>query len=244
MDESALKLAPRGAALLGWFLLASALAHLVLVLALPTLRRAQTSPLSPLQVELREPPPKVEPPVVPPKALPMETRPQPRERPQPPVAKPKPETIAPREARPVDAPSAPLLTVPSVAQVPAEVAAAPAMPEIKPAPPPEPPRARPAPVAAPAPVTPPRSDAAYLSNPKPQYPLAARRRGDQGTVLVQVLVSADGLAARVRLEKSSGHPALDEAAMTAVKSWRFVPAQQGGRAVESPYTVPVVFKLD
>jgi len=44
------------------------------------------------------------------------------------------------------------------------------------------------------------------------YPLAARRRGDQGTVLIRVLVTAEGLAASVGIDKSSGHPALDEAA--------------------------------
>jgi protein TonB len=98
--------------------------------------------------------------------------------------------------------------------------------------------------AAPVPATPPRSDAAYLNNPRPAYPLAARRRGDQGTVLIRVIVTAEGLAANAHIEKSSGHPSLDEAALTAVKSWRFVPARQGGQAIESPYVVPVVFKLD
>ena len=62
--------------------------------------------------------------------------------------------------------------------------------------------------------------------------------------LVRVLVSADGQAASVGLEKSSGHSSLDEAALAAVKSWRFVPARQGAQAVEAPYVVPVVFKLD
>ncbi len=241
MEEPALTSAPRGAALLGWFVLASALTHLMLLLALPALRRAQTTLPSPLQVELREPPPNVEPP----RALPVAPRPVPRERPPPVAVKPKAEKAAPREApAPVALSKAPILAAPPVAQASPDIAIAPVAPEPAPAPTPEPPRAQPAPVVAPAPVSPPRSDAAYLSNPKPQYPLAARRRGDQGTVLVRVLVTADGLAARVSLEKSSGHPALDEAALTAVRSWRFVPAQQGGRAVESPYTVPVVFKLD
>jgi protein TonB len=93
-------------------------------------------------------------------------------------------------------------------------------------------------------ATPPRSDAAYLNNPRPAYPLAARRRGDQGTVFVRVLVTAEGLPASVGLDKSSGYPALDDAALSAVKSWRFVPARQGAQPIESPYVVPVVFKLE
>ena len=113
------------------------------------------------------------------------------------------------------------------------------MPEQRPALPPESPRP---PVAVV--VTPPRSDAAYLNNPRPAYPLAARRRGDQGTVLVRVLVTAEGLAVSVGLEKSSGHPALDEAALAAVKTWRFIPARQGAQAIESPYVVPIVFKVE
>lgn len=244
MEDSASWRVPRDAAPLGWFLLASALAHLILLLALPAWRRAQATPDSPLQVELRAQPPKVEPPVVAPKPLPVQAPPLPRERPQPAAAKSRPENVLPREAPPVEVPRAPILTAPAPSDAPADVAAAPAAPEPRPVPAAEPPRAPPAPAVVPAPVTPPRSDAAYLSNPKPLYPLAARRRGDQGTVLVRVMVTADGLAARASLEKSSGHPALDEAALSAVKSWRFVPAQQGGRAVEAPYTVPVVFKLD
>ena len=122
------------------------------------------------------------------------------------------------------------------------------VPEQRPVPPPEAPRPPPATATPAAPttasITPPRSDAAYLNNPRPAYPLAARRRGDQGTVLIRVLVTADGAAREVSLEKTSGHPSLDDAALAAVKSWRFVPARQGTQAIESPYVVPVVFKLD
>jgi protein TonB len=83
-----------------------------------------------------------------------------------------------------------------------------------------------------------------LNNPRPNYPVAARRRGDQGTVYVKVLVTAEGLAGSVGLEKSSGHPSLDEAALAAVRAWRFVPAKQGDKAIDSPYVVPLVFRLD
>jgi protein TonB len=93
-------------------------------------------------------------------------------------------------------------------------------------------------------VTPPRSDAGYLNNPKPVYPLAAKRRGEEGTAYVKLMVTADGRAKDVVLGQTSGSPALDEAAVAAVRLWRFVPARQGTQTIEAPYLVPVVFKLE
>ncbi len=208
----------------------SAVAHVLMLTLAPGWRAAKDAPPIPLTVELRKPPPVIEPP----KPLPMETRPKPPDRPK---AKPEP---VPREVPPPEQPrTAPILTAPPEAPLAPAAAVAPAQ---KPAP--QPPPEAPRPTAALAPVTAPRSDAAYLNNPRPAYPLAARRRGDQGTVLIRVLVTAEGLAASVTLEKTSNHPALDEAALTAVKSWRFVPARQGGQAVEAPYVVPIVFKVE
>jgi len=93
-------------------------------------------------------------------------------------------------------------------------------------------------------VTPAGFSAAYLRNPAPRYPLASRRAGEQGTVTLRVLVSLDGLASRVAVEKSSGSPHLDAAALEAVKAWRFTPARQGADAVESWMLVPIVFRLE
>jgi protein TonB len=90
----------------------------------------------------------------------------------------------------------------------------------------------------------PRSDATYLYRPEPNYPRAAHRRGEQGTVMVRVLVSATGIAQTVALEKSSGFASLDQAALAHVSQCRFVPAQQDGHAVQALYKVPVVFKLE
>ncbi len=87
--------------------------------------------------------------------------------------------------------------------------------------------------------------AAYGTNPPPPYPLVARRLGMQGLVELDVLVSADGRAADVRIRRSSGFPALDAAALTTVRErWRFVPARRGAAAIESRVTVPIVFRLD
>ena len=98
--------------------------------------------------------------------------------------------------------------------------------------------------AAPAAVASANLDAAYLQNPSPRYPAAARRAGEQGTVMLRVLVSRDGTAARVELDKSSGSPHLDVAARETVKAWRFTPARRSGEAIESWMVVPVVFRLE
>ena len=104
----------------------------------------------------------------------------------------------------------------------------------------------PAPGAPPvaAPVTPPRHDAAYLSNPPPRYPPIARRNGEQGRVVLRVLVTIDGQADTVEVRTSSGSERLDRAAVETVRNWRFVPARQGERAVAAWVLVPITFSLD
>lgn len=109
---------------------------------------------------------------------------------------------------------------------------------------PSPPASGSKPREASAAVVPPSFNAAYLSNPAPRYPLASRRAGEQGTVTLRVLVKPDGLPARVEVERSSGSPHLDAAALEAVRGWRFVPARQGADPVESWVLVPVVFRLE
>jgi protein TonB len=98
------------------------------------------------------------------------------------------------------------------------------------------------PVVAP-PVTPPRFDAAYLDNPAPTYPVLSKRRGEQGRVLLRVLVAADGTAERVELAKSSGAERLDHAALETVRRWRFVPAKAGAAPVAAWVYVPIAFTL-
>lgn len=83
----------------------------------------------------------------------------------------------------------------------------------------------------------------YLKNPPPQYPAAARRRGYEGTVRVEVLVDREGKVRDLRLVESSGHAMLDRAAIGAVKGWRFEPARRGEEKVEMWVTVPLTFRL-
>jgi protein TonB len=89
-----------------------------------------------------------------------------------------------------------------------------------------------------------RADAAYLHNPKPEYPSMARQRFLEGKVILRVQVLADGRSGHVSVERSSGHETLDEVALATVRQWRFVPAKRGDRAVESWVNVPIVFKLN
>jgi protein TonB len=82
-----------------------------------------------------------------------------------------------------------------------------------------------------------------IRNTPPIYPETARRAGWEGRVTVRVEVSADGLPMSVALQKSSGYGVLDQAALRAVKSWRFQPRTMGGVAMAGTVDVPVNFTL-
>ena len=88
-----------------------------------------------------------------------------------------------------------------------------------------------------------RARAREGATPAPEYPLVARQAGWEGTVVVQVEVLPDGTAGGVTVYQSSGHPALDQAAVKAVKTWRFVPAMDGNFPVRSLVRIPVKFDL-
>lgn len=83
----------------------------------------------------------------------------------------------------------------------------------------------------------------YRSNPAPEYPIACKRRGEEGTVLLNVLVTPNGLPSAVSLNRSSGHPLLDRAALEAVRRWTFEPGRAGGSPIASQVLVPVRFSL-
>jgi protein TonB len=83
----------------------------------------------------------------------------------------------------------------------------------------------------------------YQDNPPPVYPALARRRQWQGAVVLEVLVKADGLVAELSVEQSSGHRVLDEAALAAVRNWRFTPGRHGRQPVAMKVLVPVRFGL-
>lgn len=84
----------------------------------------------------------------------------------------------------------------------------------------------------------------YGYNPAPTYPSIARRRGWEGTVEFNVKVLTSGQVEDVQLKNSSGYRSLDNAARRAIMTWRFNPATQDGRSVESWVVIPVHFVLD
>ncbi|MCU0961045.1 MAG: energy transducer TonB [Pirellulaceae bacterium] len=81
------------------------------------------------------------------------------------------------------------------------------------------------------------------TNPAPEYPLAARQRNEEGRVLLLVFLDADGRVVNAQLRASSGSVLLDQAAMRAVRQWRFSPARSRGVPVTSQLLVPVRFSL-
>jgi periplasmic protein TonB len=90
----------------------------------------------------------------------------------------------------------------------------------------------------------PKFGVAYLNNPSPSYPRLSRRIGEEGRVLLKVLVSADGKASSVEIEASSGYERLDQSALDAVKQWRFIPARKGNESLSAYVLVPVSFSLE
>lgn len=92
-------------------------------------------------------------------------------------------------------------------------------------------------------ITQPLFGAAYLRNPPPAYPPAARRQKVEGKVVLDVDVSNNGEAIRVSIVRSSGYSLLDDAAREAVTHWRFIPARRGSESVAANVIVPIIFKI-
>jgi protein TonB len=84
----------------------------------------------------------------------------------------------------------------------------------------------------------------YLNNPRPAYPMVARRMGFNGKVILNVEVLAEGKAGQVLLHQSSGYKILDESALRTVKTWKFSPAKRFGQPVTQWFLVPIKFSLE
>ncbi len=83
----------------------------------------------------------------------------------------------------------------------------------------------------------------YKINPKPKYPMIARRNGYEGVVLLKVWVLESGKVGRIELEESSGYGVLDKAALKAVENWIFIPGKRNGMSISSWVTIPIRFEL-
>jgi len=87
-------------------------------------------------------------------------------------------------------------------------------------------------------ATPVVTEADTIRRVTPVYPLASRRRGEEGEVRLLVGVARDGSTASVEVVGTSGFSALDEAAVFAVRRWRFAPGSP------EKLIVPVIFRLE
>ncbi|RPH49606.1 MAG: energy transducer TonB [Desulfobacteraceae bacterium] len=83
----------------------------------------------------------------------------------------------------------------------------------------------------------------YKENPDPVYPPRAKKRGYEGTVILEALVTKEGNAGKVGVFKSSSYSLLDEAAVSSVRKWRFEPGKRGDKKVDMTVKIPVRFQL-
>lgn len=82
------------------------------------------------------------------------------------------------------------------------------------------------------------------TNQKPEYPVQSRRLNEEGTVVLKILVLAEGNAGEIEVKSSSGFPMLDQSAIDAVKKWHFNPAIIDGKAIDESYSLSIPFKLN
>ena len=90
----------------------------------------------------------------------------------------------------------------------------------------------------------PSNDADYLQNPRPAYPGLSKRLGEQGRVVVRVFIEVDGRAQEAEIKQSSGFERLDQAALSTVLHWRYVPGKRAGVAESMWFNVPINFVLE
>ena len=172
---------------------------------------------------------------------PPQPEPQPKEKPILSEPKPEPEPKPKPKPKPVEKPQTkaqPEKAVTPPPEPPAETVAAD----------PPPPKTTAATQATPnsaagAPVTVPRIDAKHRNNPAPAYPRLSRRRGEEGTVVLELMVLKDGTVEEITIKESSGYPRLDKSAMEAVRRWKYNPATRGGQPIDYRYLQPVTFSL-
>ena len=98
-------------------------------------------------------------------------------------------------------------------------------------------------VAGKSPPAPGDVDTSYARMSPPAYPADAIAAKESGTVLLRVLVGADGQPKQVEVEKSVS-ALIDQSAVDAVRQWAFNPAIRDGTPVEGWVHVPITFSLD
>ena len=194
--------------------------------------REAVADVAPMFVSLVAPPAppepvKIEPPPPPPKPQPIVKQP------------PKPVIVA---AKPSPAPAPFVAPAPPPEPPPPVAEPAPAPVAVAPAPTPPAPPAPPAP--PPAPKIIPASAVQYLEPIVLQYPRLSQRNGETGRVMIRVFIDEAGLAKNAQVNRSSGHPRLDEAALAAIQKARFKPYTENGVAVAGWAYIPLDFELE
>lgn len=81
-------------------------------------------------------------------------------------------------------------------------------------------------------------------NPRPPYPLASRRMGEQGAVDLQLCLSQQGHVESVAVIKSSGYGRLDQSAVETVKTWKFSALETAVLPLSDCYRLPIHFRLE
>jgi protein TonB len=227
-------------------LLFSTVSHAVAITLVDHSAVPTTPALAPLRIVLGSAPPIVTPPAA---AGPEQTEPTPEPTPEPAIkSEPPPEPTVKPDGVPEPAPPPPERKV-AQTRHPRPKRPAPSSP-VEPQPATEPTTV----VAALSATAPTASAAAiistesrkveYLYNPPPAYPPRARRLGLEGEVLIRTRVLPNGETDRLVLERSSGYALLDDAAMEAVRKWRFRPARRGDEQIVSWIEIPVRFRLE
>jgi protein TonB len=126
----------------------------------------------------------------------------------------------------------PFVPAPDIAiEAPVETAAIQVTRQVAPPPPPPP-----------APRTQPKQDPRRPFT-RPEYPPTSRRLGEEGTVILLLLVTEDGHVADAKLDKTSGFVRLDEAALRESKRWRAIPAKEGDKPVAAWGRFAITFRL-
>lgn len=167
--------------------------------------------------------------------------PRPPAPPPPPRSAPQPVKEAVQSVSPVVVPPPPLVLTSAPATISTSPAPAP-VPVVVPGPP-----VPSAPAVAVA--APPRMENAgdlsskMIAADPPRYPVDSRRKHEQGTVVLLVILGTDGKVADISVSRSSGFDRLDKAALSAVRHWKWSPTRRDGAPVMVRGLVEIPFVL-
>jgi TonB family protein len=82
-----------------------------------------------------------------------------------------------------------------------------------------------------------------LAQPRPQYPPELQQQGITGTVVIRAIIGKTGEVLQPQVINTTAHPGLVQAALDAVRQWRYDPARLNGEPVETLTTVTINFEL-